>query len=54
MQLAEGLLKRVFRKVLEKCTEDMQFFQDRIDKTVVETLRHVIESEILGVLHRGG
>ena len=27
MQLAEGFLKRIFRDVLSRCAEDMQFFQ---------------------------
>jgi asparaginyl-tRNA synthetase len=49
MELAEGLLKRVFTDVLEKCADDMQFFNDRIDKTVIETLRHIIGSEFLRV-----
>ena len=49
MELAEGLLKRIFRDVLEKCPEDMQFFNQRIDKTVVETLQHIVESEFLRV-----
>lgn len=47
MELAEGLLKRIFRDVLEKCPEDMQFFNDRIDKTVIETLQHVTGSQFL-------
>jgi len=45
MDLAERMLKRVFTDVLEKCPEDIEFFNLRIDKTVVETLRHIIESE---------
>ena len=49
MELAEGLLKRIFRDVLEKCPEDMQFFNDRIDKTVLETIRHILTSEFLRV-----
>ena len=36
MELAEGLLKRIFRDVLERCPDDMQFFNERIDKTVIE------------------
>lgn len=47
MELAEGMLKRIFRDVLEKCPEDMEFFNKRIDKTVVETLQHIIESDFL-------
>jgi asparaginyl-tRNA synthetase len=49
MELAEGLLKRIFRDVLDKCPEDMQFFNDRIDKTVLETIRHILNSEFLRV-----
>jgi asparaginyl-tRNA synthetase len=49
MELAEGLLKRIFIDVLEKCPEDMQFFNDRIDKTVLETIRHILASEFLRV-----
>ena len=32
MDLAESFLKRIFRDALEKCDEDMQFFNDRIDE----------------------
>ena len=42
--LAEEFLKFLFRAVLERCGDDMQFFNDRIDKTVIETLEHVIDS----------
>ncbi len=43
-ELAEAFLKFVFRAVLEDCPDDMEFFNQRIDKTILETLRHVIES----------
>lgn len=49
MELAEGLLKRIFCDVLEKCPDDMQFFNERIDKTILETLHHVIDSQFLRV-----
>ncbi len=47
MDLAERFLKRIFRDVLEKCPEDMQFFNQRIDKTVIETLRRIIDSRFV-------
>ncbi len=47
MDLAERMLKRIFSDVLEKCPEDMEFFNLRIDKTVIETLRHMIDSEFI-------
>jgi len=42
--LAEEFLKYIFRAVLERCPEDMAFLNERIDKTLIETLRHVAES----------
>jgi asparaginyl-tRNA synthetase len=51
MDLAEGLLKRIFRDVLDKCPEDMQFFNERIDKTILETLHHIMDSEFLRVTY---
>jgi len=47
MDLAERLLKRLFGDVLEKCPEDMEFFNLRIDKTVIETLRAIIEAQFV-------
>ena len=41
MDLAEAFLKRIFRDVLEKCGEDMDFFAERIDKTVRSTLEGI-------------
>ena len=42
--LAEDLLKHVFTEVLEKCADDMAFFEQRIDNTVIQRLRTVIDS----------
>ncbi len=42
--LAEAFLKHIFKTVLEKCHEDMAFFNERIDKTVIETLAHIADS----------
>ena len=41
--LAEELLKHLVRTVLDDCADDLAFFNQRIDKTVVETLTHVAE-----------
>ncbi len=38
IELAESFLKFLFRTVLEKCPEDLEFFRQRIDPTVVDTL----------------
>jgi len=42
--LAEEFLKFLFRAVLDRCDEDMRFFNERIDPTVIETLEHVADS----------
>lgn len=47
MDLAEAFLKRIFADVLTQCAEDMQFFQERIDKTAITTLQHIVESEFV-------
>ena len=45
--LAEDFLKRIFADVLRRHPDDMAFFRDRIDKSVVERLENVIESTFL-------
>jgi asparaginyl-tRNA synthetase len=45
MRLAEDFLKFIIRFVLEHCREDLEFFNDRIERTVLATLEHVSESE---------
>jgi asparaginyl-tRNA synthetase len=44
MEVAEAFLKALFAAVLESCPEDMAFFEERIEKGVIATLRHVIET----------
>ena len=41
--LAEAFVKFIFDAVLERCGRDMAFFNERIDKTVIETLTHIID-----------
>ena len=43
MDLAEAFLKGVTRDVLEQCDDDMGFFNQRIDDTVLETLTNIVE-----------
>ena len=47
MDLAEVFLKRIFKDALEKCPEDMEFFNNMIDesKTLIERLTKIIESD---------
>jgi asparaginyl-tRNA synthetase len=47
MDLAERFLKRIIEEVLAKCPDDVQFFNERIDQTVLDTLRHIIASRFV-------
>src|SRR5262249_8366985 len=47
MDLAEAFLKRIFRDALEKCAEDMKFFAERIERSAIETLEGVVNSEFV-------
>ncbi|MCP4811187.1 MAG: asparagine--tRNA ligase, partial [Planctomycetaceae bacterium] len=47
MDLAEAFLKRIFRDVLSECPEDMDFFNQRIDKTAIETLENIASCEFV-------
>ena len=43
--LAESMLKYVIRYVLENAPEEMAFFNQFVDKGLIERLRHVLSSE---------
>jgi asparaginyl-tRNA synthetase len=44
MRLAEEFLKFTIRYALENCREDLEFFNQRIEKTVIATLEQVVEA----------
>lgn len=45
--LAEEMLKYVFAAVLEERADDMAFFQQRVDKTVIDRLNSVIKNDFV-------
>jgi asparaginyl-tRNA synthetase len=47
MDLAEAFIKRIIRDVLDRCAEDMAFFNERIEKGVIDRLRHTAESQFV-------
>ncbi len=49
--LAEQFLKYVFKFVLEKCPEDLEFFNKRIDDTVLATADNIINSEFAKITY---
>jgi asparaginyl-tRNA synthetase len=44
-RLAETFLKVIIGDVLERCRPDLEFFNKRIDDTVLATLEHILESD---------
>jgi asparaginyl-tRNA synthetase len=47
MNLAEEFIRNIVRAVIDRCSDDIQFFNERIDKTLVETLHNIIENEFV-------
>lgn len=45
MQLAEDFIKTIVRDVLRERAEDMAFFHERIDKTILSTLQNILDHE---------
>ena len=45
MDLAEEMLKYVIKYVVEHCPEEMEFFNNFIDKTLLERLNNVVNSD---------
>ncbi|MBE9191888.1 asparagine--tRNA ligase [Gloeocapsopsis crepidinum LEGE 06123] len=45
MDLAEAFLKHIFKYVLETCPEDMEFFNQRIDNSVIATAENIIHNQ---------
>ena len=55
MALAERFLKRICRDVLADCQEDMQFFAEHVDKSVLDRLEERRRPRLPPAeLHRGG
>jgi asparaginyl-tRNA synthetase len=44
MECAESFLKYTVKYVLENCVEDLEFFDQFIEKGLIERLRHVVET----------
>ncbi|MBX3111894.1 MAG: asparagine--tRNA ligase [Fimbriimonadaceae bacterium] len=45
MNLAEEFVREVIADSLEHCTSDLEFFNQRVEPTLLDTLRHVVESQ---------
>ncbi len=47
MDLAETFIRTILSDVLVACPEDMEFFNLRIEKTILETLRNIIDNDFI-------
>ena len=45
MQIAEAMIKHIIRRVMERCPDDLAFFNSFVDKGLLERLNHVASSE---------
>lgn len=45
MNLAEEFIREVISTILEECAADLEFFNQRIEPTLLETLQHVAKSD---------
>ncbi len=49
MDLAEAFIKRIIQDTLDRCAEDMEFFNKRIDKEILQRLDNVLKNEFLRI-----
>ncbi len=45
MEVAENMLKYVIKYVMDECPEEIAFFNQFVDKGLLERLNHVVNSE---------
>ncbi|WP_027709487.1 asparagine--tRNA ligase [Zooshikella ganghwensis] len=53
INLAEDLLKYIFRCVLTECSDDMAFFAQRVEKTAITRLEHIINHDFARLDYTG-
>jgi asparaginyl-tRNA synthetase len=51
MDIAEAFLKHVFKSVLDTCPEDLAFFNDRIDNSVLATADNIVNNEFARITY---
>ena len=51
MDIAEDMIKYIIRTVLDKCPDDMAFFNSFVDKGLLERLEHVASSDFARVTY---
>ena len=45
LEVMEGMVKHIIRRVMERCPDDLKFFNSFVDKGLLERLEHVVNSD---------
>ena len=51
MDIAEEMIKYIISYVMEHCPEEMQFFNNFVDKGLLERLQHIVDSEFVRITY---
>ena len=51
MDLAESFVRTIIKDVLNRCPEDLAFFNERIEPTLLESLHHIVEHDFIRVTY---
>jgi len=51
MDLQKDMIKYVIKDVLEKCPEELEFFNNFMDKGLIERLHHIVESDFATITY---
>lgn len=47
MDLAEAFVRTIIKDVLQRCPDDLAFFNDRIEPKLLESLHHIVEHDFI-------
>jgi len=47
MDLAESFVRTIIKDVLQRCPDDLAFFNERIEPTLLESLQHIVEHDFI-------
>lgn len=47
MDLAESFVRTIVKKILDNCAEDLAFFNDRIETTLLDSLHNIVEHDFI-------
>ncbi|MBQ9950494.1 MAG: asparagine--tRNA ligase [Clostridia bacterium] len=51
MEVAEAMVKYIIRTVMERCPDELDFFNKFVDKTLLERLKNVVENDFAHVTY---